>query len=44
MTSSNTDAETLTGLTPGTAYTYKAYSASGCDSADEIAEVTFTTP
>ena len=32
----------LTGLTPGTSYTYKAYSASGCGAADELASRTFT--
>ena len=33
----------LTGLAAGTAYTYKAYSASGCADANEIASETFTT-
>ena len=33
----------LSGLTAGTEYTYKAYDKSGCNSADEIASVTFTT-
>ena len=33
----------LTTLTAGTTYAYKAYSASGCASADEIASETFTT-
>ena len=33
----------LTTLTAGTAYTYTAYSASGCNSADEIASETFST-
>ena len=33
----------LTGLTAGTEYTFKAYSKSGCNSADEIASATFTT-
>ena len=33
----------LTGLTGGTTYTYTAYSKSGCNSADEIDTVTFTT-
>ena len=32
----------LTGLTLSTSYTYKAYSASGCATADEMASVTFT--
>ena len=31
----------LSSLTVGQAYTYKAYSKSGCDSADELASVTF---
>ena len=34
---------TLSTLTAGTLYTYKAYDKSGCNSADEIASVTFTT-
>ena len=34
----------LGSLTASTTYTYKAYSDSGCTSANEIAEVTFTTP
>ena len=34
---------TLSSLSGGTSYTYKAYSASGCATADEIASVTFTT-
>ena len=33
----------LSDLTVNTSYTYKAYSASGCDSTKEIATVTFTT-
>ena len=33
----------LTSLTTGATYTYKAYSASGCASANEIASETFTT-
>ena len=35
---------TLSGLDDGTSYTYKAYSASGCNSADELDTVSFTTP
>ena len=34
----------LTGLTAGTRYTYTAYSASGCNSANELAAETFSTP
>ena len=34
----------LTGLTPNTSYTYTAYRAEGCTSANEIATVAFTTP
>ena len=34
----------LSSLTAGTSYTYKAYDKSGCNSADEIATATFTTP
>ena len=33
----------LTSLTDGTAHTYKAYDATGCNDADEIASETFTT-
>ena len=33
----DTSTKALTGLTPGTTYTYKAYSATGCASANEIA-------
>ena len=33
----------LNGLTPGTQYTYTAYRAAGCASADELATTTFTT-
>ena len=40
---SNTTA-TLTTLTAGTSYTYKAYSGSGCATANELASETFTTP
>ena len=38
-----TATESLTTLTSGTSYTYKAYSKNGCHSADEIATVTFST-
>ena len=34
----------LSNLTMGTAHTYKAYSDSGCTTANEIASATFTTP
>ena len=34
----------LSSLTASTSYTYKAYDQSGCNSADEIATATFTTP
>ena len=34
----------LSSLTAGTSYTYKAYDKSGCNSADELATATFTTP
>ena len=34
----------LTSLSAGTSYTYKAYSASGCGAAAEIASESFTTP
>ena len=34
----------LSRLNPGTSYTYKVYDATGCNSADEKASVTFTTP
>ena len=34
----------LSSLTANTSYTYKAYDQSGCNSADEIATATFTTP
>ena len=39
----NTLTADLTDLTVGTEYTYKAYNASGCDAANEIASRTFTT-
>ena len=39
-----TATESLTTLTAGTSYTYKAYSKDGCESGDEIATVTFSTP
>ncbi len=38
----NDATEDLTGLTAGTTYTYKAYSATGCNSANEVASETFT--
>ena len=38
-----TNAVNLASLTAGTTYTYKAYSASGCASANELDSVTFTT-
>ncbi len=39
----NVSTATLSTLTGGTSYTYKAYDKSGCGSADEIASATFTT-
>ena len=39
----NVSTATLSTLTGGTSYTYKAYDKTGCGSADEIASVTFTT-
>ena len=39
----NVSTATLSDLTGGTSYTYKAYDKIGCNSADEIASVTFTT-
>ena len=42
-TTNNTDAETLSGLSAGTEYTYTAYSASGCAAANMVATETFTT-
>ena len=39
-----TTTASLSSLTAGASYTYKAYGKSGCNSADEIASVTFTTP
>ncbi len=42
-TSNNTDAETLSGLSAATEYTYTAYSASGCAAANLVATETFTT-
>ena len=38
-----TATESLSALTAGASYTYKAYSKDGCNSADEIATATFTT-
>ena len=40
---SGTSDATLSGLTSGTTYTYKAYSGGGCADDDKIADVTFTT-
>ena len=42
-TSNNTDAETLSGLSAVTEYTYTAYNASGCAAANLVATETFTT-
>ena len=39
-----TTTASLSSLTASTSYTYKAYDQSGCNSADEIATATFTTP
>ena len=41
--SAGTDSVDLAGLIENTAYTYKAYDKSGCNSADAIATLTFTT-
>ena len=41
--SAGTTAVNLTGLSGGTSYTYKAYSASGCGDANELTSTTFTT-
>ena len=41
--SAGTTAVNLTGLSAGTSYTYKAYSASGCGDANELTSITFTT-
>ena len=41
--SAGTTAVNLTGLSAGTSYTYKAYSASGCGDANELTSTTFTT-
>ena len=38
-----TDTASLASLSSGQSYTYKAYDKTGCNSADEIASVTFTT-
>ena len=40
---SGTTSDSITGLTAGNSYTYKAYDASGCASANEIATLTFST-
>ena len=42
--SSGTATASLSSLTAGTDYTWKAYSAAGCASATELAEETFSTP
>ena len=39
----NTSSDTLTGLTAGSAYTYTAYSKTGCNAVDELDDVTFST-
>ena len=39
-----TKSASLSSLTASTAYTYKAYDKAGCNSADELATATFTTP
>ena len=44
MSKGTTATESLGSLTSGTSYTYKAYSKDGCESADEIATATFSTP
>ena len=40
----NSTTANLSGLSPGTSYTYKVYTATGCANADELASVSFTTP
>ena len=40
----STTTKALAGLTPGTAYTYSAYGATGCGVADLLATAAFTTP
>ena len=40
----NSTTANLSGLTPGTSYTYKVYTKTGCANADELASVDFTTP
>ena len=40
----NSTTANLSGLSPGTSYTYKVYSKTGCANADEIASADFTTP
>ena len=40
----NSTTANLSGLSPGTSYTYKVYTATGCATADELASVSFTTP
>ena len=39
-----TKTASLSSLTAGTSYTYKAYDKTGCNAADELATVTFSTP
>ena len=39
-----TKSASLSSLTASTTYTYKAYDKAGCNSADELATATFTTP
>ena len=39
----NTSSDALTGLTAGSVYTYTAYSAAGCNAANELDSVTFST-
>ena len=40
----NSTTANLSGLSPGTSYTYKVYTKTGCANADELASVDFTTP
>ncbi len=39
-----TKSASLSSLTASTTYTYKAYSKTGCNAADELATATFSTP
>lgn len=41
---SGTKTASLSALTANTSYTYKAYGKTGCNSADELATATFSTP